>query len=761
MIAKLTILVSLLMVTFFVVSSVANAVTNTDPVEGYVYPLSGAPGTVLHFFVSLPSPDKSYTVTILRYGPSNTSGQSSPETVVSPVSETNGIVQNYGATAYVSGAGWVQSFSETIQSSWKSGIYAAVLIDTKTKATFYVTFVVEATSRAPILVMANVNTWEAYNYWPSSEGGAFYYDYGSSCPDPPGSAPEGDGRQSVSFLRPNPEANPNPIDQLGPCDINRTEHLVAGNTYITRWLEREGWSYSMITDQDVISNPSLLNPKVSPTLIIPTHSEYWTQSMYNAVNSYLAAGGNVLVLSGNTAYRYVTASNNASPPSGNGSKMTGNQTITKVYPGTEGDGGIPPSTQANTFGLASAETSPSFGCTPYSVLAPLDPFYNGAGVAAGQSIGTSGVMTAVTPCENPNSEGEYASPPPSGWGASGWETDKPYNPGFNRTYDILAEGQNPNGAFGAILYYQRYSAGQVFDVGSVTFGQSLLADSYSSSGEGPLSTMTENVLTRFAHPSFTDFTSDGVPDVLAVDTSGNLHLYTGTGHGAFVQNGGPVIDTGWEAFETLFPVGDFAGNGTQDLLAKTPGGELYLYRENGHGGLEEGGQLIDSGWNAYNMIIPVGHFAGDGSDDVLARDSSGNLYLYRGNGQGGFVQGRTLVGTGWNGINLIVSVGDFAGIGSPDLLARDTEGNLRLYAGNGSGGFLNGTGGVIDTGWNIYNALIPVGNFAGDGTDDILARDGSGNLYLYRSNSTGTGFVQERQLVGSGWAGFTTTLGQW
>jgi hypothetical protein len=338
-------------------------------------------------------------------------------------------------------------------------------------------------------------------------------------------------------------------------------------------------------------------------------------------------------------------------------------------------------------------------------------------------------MEATSPCEEPNS-GER---PAEGWGGSGWETDAPHNPGTNRTYDVIAEGENPAGdPRGTVLYYQRFSAGSIFNVGSVNFGQSLLADSYAPAGERRLSTVIENVLSRFASASFTDFTGDGQPDVLAVDHSGNLHLYTGAGNGKFVENGGPVIDTGWEAYETIIPAGEFDETGRQALLAKTPSGELYLYHENGKGGLEAGGTKINSG----------------------------DLWLYRGNGKGNLYEGRTLVSNKFAGYTYIISVRDFAGIASTDLLARDESGNMHLWAGDGHGHFITGTGETIDTGWNKYDLIVPGGDFAGDGTDDVIAREGE-TLYLYRSNSSGTGFVPGRSTLASGWGGFTTVIGQW
>jgi hypothetical protein len=47
-------------------------------------------------------------------------------------------------------------------------------------------------------------------------------------------------------------------------------------------------------------------------------------------------------------------------------------------------------------------------------------------------------------------------------------------------------------------------------------------------------------------------------------------------------------------------------------------------------------------------ILSTGDFNGDGKNDVLARDSGGNLFLYPGNGTSGWLS-RSQVGWGWGG----------------------------------------------------------------------------------------------------------------
>ena len=102
------------------------------------------------------------------------------------------------------------------------------------------------------------------------------------------------------------------------------------------------------------------------------------------------------------------------------------------------------------------------------------------------------------------------------------------------------------------------------------------------------------------------------------------------------------------------------------------------------------------------MFSP-GDFNGDGKSDVIARTSTGLLYLYPGNGSGGWLQPR-LIARGWNVFSTLMSSGDFNGDGKSDLLARGWTGTVWLYPGNGKGGFLARR--AVSTGWNIFSPIL-------------------------------------------------------
>jgi hypothetical protein len=155
-----------------------------------------------------------------------------------------------------------------------------------------------------------------------------------------------------------------------------------------------------------------------------------------------------------------------------------------------------------------------------------------------------------------------------------------------------------------------------------------------------------------------------------------------------------------------------------------------------------------------DVIGPDRDFSGDWATDVLAITSTGAMRMYRGDGWGGWV-GSSQIGSGWAGMNTVFHAGDFSGDGHGDVIARDGSGNLFLYRGNGAGGWAGAA--KVGTGWGGFTSIFAPGDFDGDGNVDVMARDKAGALHLYRGD--GAGGWLTRVTVGSGWQGFNTLIG--
>ena len=248
--------------------------------------------------------------------------------------------------------------------------------------------------------------------------------------------------------------------------------------------------------------------------------------------------------------------------------------------------------------------------------------------------------------------------------------------------------------------------------------------------------------------STADFNGDWKNDILARWTSsGSLRLYAGNGTGrvSFATQ----IGIGWGGMSALETAGDFSGDGAQDVLVREAAtGFLWMYKGDGAGGWRLPRVKVGIGWNSMNAIVGVGDFNGDGRNDIVARAAStGDLYLYPGTGVSGF-RANSRIATGWARYSTIIGPGDFNGDGHADLLARErSTGLLWLVPGRGNGTLSSRI--QVGNGWNSMTAIMSPGDFNGDRTSDILARDGSGRLWLYPR--TAAGGWSPRILVGTGW----------
>ncbi|MGW4701158.1 FG-GAP repeat domain-containing protein [Streptomyces sp. NPDC004285] len=160
---------------------------------------------------------------------------------------------------------------------------------------------------------------------------------------------------------------------------------------------------------------------------------------------------------------------------------------------------------------------------------------------------------------------------------------------------------------------------------------------------------------------------------------------------------------------------------------------------------------IGGGWNIYNKILSPGTLGGGAAADLLARDSSGVLYLYLGYDNGKLTT-RYRVGGGWNAYSQIAGVGDLSGDGKADIVARDAAGILWLYKGTGDykAPFTGRT--KIGGGWGAYNSLVGIGDLDWDGRSDLIARDSAGKLYRYSGTGNAAAPFKPRVVIGtSGW----------
>ncbi|WP_030748001.1 VCBS repeat-containing protein [Streptomyces griseus] len=237
------------------------------------------------------------------------------------------------------------------------------------------------------------------------------------------------------------------------------------------------------------------------------------------------------------------------------------------------------------------------------------------------------------------------------------------------------------------------------------------------------------------------------PEVLVLSETGTLTMYQDAHRDSYDYEW--TVGTGWQVYNKVFTPGDMNGDGRADVLARTPGGELFFYAGTGHmTGPLSTRKRIGGGWDLYDQLVGVGDANGDGKGDLYARDRSGRLWFYAATGDSSrpFAT-RRLIGQGWNGYNQLV----FAGSGR--LAARDNAGTVYLYEPMG-GGTLSPRRKTGETGgWAGVSHFANSGALPHTGKAGIYARTKGGNLFWYGLTSRGVLSPRHQASDEGGWNG--------
>ncbi|WP_017199867.1 trypsin-like serine protease [Arthrobacter sp. M2012083] len=241
-----------------------------------------------------------------------------------------------------------------------------------------------------------------------------------------------------------------------------------------------------------------------------------------------------------------------------------------------------------------------------------------------------------------------------------------------------------------------------------------------------------------------DYFDLSASDVVAVSPDGsmyNLYQYEATSSPGLLN--GVSVGTGWSGLQSGF-VTDWNADGFQDLVVQWNDGKLRLYR--GSTSVYTGYEVIGEGWSGWQLSIGRWKTA-DVYPSIIATSTDGIMRNYE-NPNGGRVGNHTQIGQGWSGLEIVQM--DFDKDKSTDIVAKNSAGELKLYRGNGTGGFLNVTPAVVGWGWNVITAMSPTSGFAGPGTTGMLARTSGGELKYYPINANGA--WGNPTTVGSGWS---------
>jgi len=249
----------------------------SNEIEGYASLSSATTGDVVNVFVNVDQPDEvHFELYRLGYyqgtgGRLLTRGKArhvEPQQPC-PLDTSTGLIE----------CAWQSAFDIDIDASYLSGYYIVKLISARGFESRVPFVVREAAPRAPVLVQASINTWQAYNPW----GGTSLYVNGL----PAGSGYTRARAFRVSYDRPY-------TYESGAGALFEQE------AWMARWLEQEGYDVAYVTNIDIDREPALLqNRKIAFSV---GHDEYNSVGVRDAFEAARDAGVSLAFLSANTGY---------------------------------------------------------------------------------------------------------------------------------------------------------------------------------------------------------------------------------------------------------------------------------------------------------------------------------------------------------------------------------------------------------------------------------------------------------------------------
>ncbi|MCL6588975.1 MAG: FG-GAP-like repeat-containing protein [Firmicutes bacterium] len=246
-----------------------------------------------------------------------------------------------------------------------------------------------------------------------------------------------------------------------------------------------------------------------------------------------------------------------------------------------------------------------------------------------------------------------------------------------------------------------------------------------------------------------DFNGDGLPDILSIEKSGGIDkfyvwLNTGASFSNYQMWGSNGINDDFGRYRPA----DFNGDGKTDLLVFEYNGGFYVWLNNG-AGFNSPTRWGSNGNDIFYNCYRIADFNGDGLPDILSIEASGDLdkfFVWLNTG----ASFNTYQQWGSNGIHDRLDryqIGDFNGDGRNDLLIF--ENNCGIYIWRSKGSSFEPALRWGSNGADIY-WRYQIGDFNSDGKDDVISFESNFYFYVWKSSGLNPGLLKTIHLPTGG-----------
>lgn len=299
----------------------------------------------------------------------------------------------------------------------KSGWHQAIVVSGVKK--LHIPFFVEKLNNHDVLFVESTDTLKAYRS--AGDMRTFYH------PQPQ--------QLMGTFTRPRgyPINYEIKLYNSAPDDLDCTDHLINADFVLKAGLDQLSITYDVVSDEFLDNSENLKRYRM---IILGTHNEYWTAQKISRIKRYVDQGGSLLILGGNTAWRWVARSSGMDVIWGDGILKDDERYYSFL-----------------TTILGSYYDGRGYGTyAPFQLLDGMHLIDDSL-----KNMKVFGRGTTFAGCKDKVA------------GASGHETDKIYEK--SQGFTVIANGLNEGGSSGAQIVYRRLGnegRGQVLNFGSLS-----------------------------------------------------------------------------------------------------------------------------------------------------------------------------------------------------------------------------------------------------------------------------------------------------